>query len=209
MKGLFITFEGSEGSGKSTQSGMLYQYLKKKGLPVVHIREPGGTAIGEQVRKVLLNPKNRAMGPLSETLLYMASRAELVKGVIKPALKQGKVVICDRFLDSTRAYQGHGLGVDMRMIESVGRLVTQKITPDLTIFLDVPVKEGLSRTGATKDRIEQRAVAYHKLVRKGYISLAKKFKSRIKIVKVNEHKNTTQLRIREGVLRLLNKYHAI
>jgi len=199
MRGKFITFEGCEGSGKSTQSHKLYNYLKRKRLPVIHIREPGGTKIGEQIRKILLNPKNKAMTPFCETLLYMAARRELVQSVIEPALKQHKIVICDRFLDSTRAYQGYGLGVDRKMIEYVGRLATKGIEPDLTIFLGLPVEIGFKRVGSVKDRIEQRSKAYHRRVRKGYLDLAKRSPKRIKIIKVDNDKNKTQKKIRELV----------
>jgi len=199
MRGKFITFEGCEGSGKSTQSHKLYNYLKRKRLPVIHIREPGGTKIGEQIRKILLNPKNKAMTPFCETLLYMAARRELVQSVIEPALKQHKIVICDRFLDSTRAYQGYGLGVDRKMIEYVGRLTTKGIEPDLTIFLGLPVEIGFKRVGSVKDRIEQRSKAYHRRVRKGYLDLAKRSPKRIKIIKVDNDKNKTQKKIRELV----------
>ena len=203
MKGKFITFEGCEGSGKSTQSRMLYSYLKRKGLSVIHIREPGGTEIGEQIRKILLNPNNKGMDPACETLLYMASRAEIVKDIIKPALDENKTVICDRFIDSTRAYQGYGLGVDMKMIEYVGRIVTEKIAPDLTIFLDVAIKKGLKRAGSIKDRIERRPLLYHQRVRKGYLNLARRFPQRIKIIKVDKNRNKTQAKIRKLVDKLL------
>lgn len=199
MLGKFITFEGCEGSGKSTQSNKLYNYLKRRGLPVIHIREPGGTKIGEQIRQILLNPQNKTMTPLCETLLYMAARRELVESVIEPALKQHKIVICDRFLDSTRAYQGYGLGVAMKLIEDVGRLATKGIEPDLTVFLGLPVEIGFKRVGSVKDRIEQRSKAYHRRVRKGYLNLAKRFPSRIKIIKVDNDKNKTQEKIRKLV----------
>jgi len=203
MKGKFITFEGSEGSGKSTQSKRLYAYLKRKGLPVVHIREPGGTKVGEQVRRILLDPANKKMTPVCEMLLYMAARRELVESVIRPALKENKIILCDRFLDSTRAYQGFGLGVDMRLIESVGLAATTGIAPDLTIFLDLAAKDGLQRTGAVKDRIEKRPLSYHQRVRQGYIKLARQQPKRIKIIKVAKDKLVTQARIRKIILGLL------
>lgn len=205
MKGLFITFEGCEGSGKSTQSRMLYSYLKRKGLLVIHIREPGGTEIGEQIRKILLNPNNKGMDPTCETLLYMASRAEIVKDIIKPALDENKIVICDRFIDSTRAYQGYGLGVDMKMIEYVGRFVTDNLVPDLTIFLDVATKKGLKRAGVVKDRIERRPFTYHLRVREGYLKLVHLEPKRIKIIKVDNNKNKTQKKIRELVDKFLER----
>jgi dTMP kinase len=203
LKGLFITFEGSEGSGKSTQSRLLCNYLKKKKLAVIHIREPGSTLIGEQIRQILLNPQNKTMSPVCETLLYMACRLELVRGVIKPALQEHKIVICDRFLDSTRAYQGFGLGVDRKMIEYTGNIATEGISPDLTIFLEVATKIGLKRVGAVKDRIERRSLLYHQRVRKGYLHLARRFPARIKIIKVDHNKNQTQAQIRALVDKFL------
>jgi len=139
MKGTFITFEGSEGCGKSTQSRLLYQYLKRKGYKAIYLREPGSTAIGEKIRKILLDAKNLTLTPVSEMLLYMAARSQIVDEMIKPALAAGEVVICDRFLDSTLAYQGYGLGLDIKLLEEIGKHVTRKIRPDLTILLDLAI----------------------------------------------------------------------
>ncbi|MEW6101363.1 MAG: dTMP kinase [Candidatus Omnitrophota bacterium] len=202
MRGKFITFEGSEGSGKSTQSKMLYSYLKKKGYKVISLREPGNTQVGEKIRGILLNPQSR-ISSVTEMLLYMAARAEVVEEVIKPALSQGKIVICDRFLDSTLAYQGYGLGVDISLIKSIGKLVTQGVKPDLTIFLDLPVKQGLAKCGRIKDRIEKRAFEYHRRVRQGYLSLARFEPGRIKIVRVEKDKIMTQEKIRRAVLNVI------
>jgi dTMP kinase len=201
MRGKFITFEGSEGCGKSTQSGLLYGYLKKKGYPAVYLREPGGTSISEKIRKILLDPGNHITAEC-ETLLYMAARSQLVAGVIKPALSKGKIVICDRFLDSTLAYQGSGLGVDIALIKRLGNFVTGGIKPDLTIFLDLPVKRGLKHRKLQKDRIEKRSIAYHLRVRRGYLKLAILEPKRIKIIKVDKDKQKTQLKIRE----LIDRY---
>ncbi|MDD5464982.1 MAG: dTMP kinase [Candidatus Omnitrophica bacterium] len=198
MKGKFITFEGSEGCGKSTQSKMLFSHLKSKGLRVTYLREPGGVKVSEIIRKILLDSKNK-ISPLAETLLYMAARAQVVEEIIKPALIAGKIVVCDRFMDSTIAYQGYGLGIDIKLIKSIGNFATQGIAPDLTIFLDLPVKSGLKYRHNCKDRIEQRSVSYHEKVRKGYLALAKGQPQRIKIVKVQEDKFKTQEKIREIV----------
>lgn len=203
MKGRFITFEGPEGSGKSTQIKLLDNYLKKRGLKTLCIREPGNTLIGERIRKILLDPKNKKMSCISEMLLYMSARSQLVKEIIKPALKKGRTVISDRFLDSTLAYQGFGLGVDRSLIKKLGRAVCQGIKPDLTIFLDVNIKEGLKRAGRFKDRIEQRPFAFHQKVRNGYLKLAKKYPARIKVVKVDRRKSVTQERIRKLVLKVI------
>jgi dTMP kinase len=200
MKGKFITFEGSEGCGKSTQSKLLYQYLKGKGCKVLYLREPGATPISEKIRKVLLDAKNLAMGPECEMLLYMAARAQIVAQVVKPALAKGIIVICDRFLDSTLAYQGYGLGIDLDLIKAVGKFSTQGLSPDLTILLDVPVRKGLGYRAAKKDRIELRPLKYHLRVRNGYLRLAMLHPGRIKTVKVEEDKALTQSKIRKLVL---------
>lgn len=201
MKGKFITFEGSEGCGKSTQSRILYDYLKKKGCKTIYLREPGGVSVSEKIREILLDPKAK-ISAVAETLLYMASRAQVVNDVIKPALLKGKIIVCDRFLDSTIAYQGYGLGIDINMIKRLGVFSTQGIKPDLTIFLDLPVHEGLKHRKFSKDRIERRSYLYHLKVRKGYLSLAALEPKRIKIVKVAEDKFETQQKIRD----LIEKY---
>jgi len=199
MKGKFITFEGSEGCGKSTQSRLLAKYLREKGYPVVYLREPGGTKISERIRKILLDPKNHVT-PICEMLLYMAARAEAVNKIINPAITQGKIVICDRFLDSTFAYQGYGLGIDINFIKKIGNFVTGGRKPDLTILLDLPVKKGLRYRKLKKDRIERRSLAYHIRVRNGYLKLASKDPKRIKVVKVDKDKSVTQAEIRKLVL---------
>jgi len=197
MRGKFITFEGSEGSGKSTQSNLLYQYLRRKGFKVVCLREPGGTIISEKLRKILLDAHNQSITPISEMLLYMAARNQLIHEIIRPALRKGKIVICDRFIDSTLAYQGYGLRMDIKLIKDVGDFVTDGIKPDLTILLDLPVKKGLRHRRSIEDRIEERAFAYHLRVRRGYLKLAQLEPKRIKIVKVDKDKIETQRKIRE------------
>ena len=208
MKGKFISFEGTEGCGKSTQSKMLYRYLKNKGLPVVYLREPGGVEVSEKIRKILLNPGNK-ISPVCEMLLYMAARAEVVNTVIKPALLKGKIVVCDRFLDSTLVYQGFGLGVNIAAIKSVAGIATFGIKPDLTILLDQQVKRGLKYRQGQMDRIEKRNFTYHQRVRKGYLRLARKEPARIKIVKVEEDKIKTQSKIRAQADAFLNSKHVI
>lgn len=203
MKGKFITFEGSEGCGKSTQSKLLSAYLKNKGCKVVYLREPGATRISEKIRKILLDAKNQAITPECEMLLYMAARAQIVDEIIKPSLKQGKIVICDRFLDSTLAYQGYGLGMDIALIKGIGYFVTRGIKPDLTILLDVPLKKGLEHRAKTCDRIERRSLAYHQRVSRGYFKLARLSPGRIKIIKLDKDKSVTQARIRKLTDRFL------
>jgi dTMP kinase len=205
MRGKFITFEGSECCGKSTQSKLLYDYLRNKGYAVVFLREPGGTKISEKIRKILLDPQNKSMSAETEMLLYMASRSQTVKEVIEPALSQGKIVLCDRFLDSTVVYQGYGLGMDLKLIKILGDFATARIRPDLTILLDLPLEKALGNIGSKKDRIERRNFSYHLRVRNGYLKLAAKEPRRIKIVKLARNKEETQKRIRELVLRVVNK----
>jgi len=202
MKGKFITFEGSEGCGKSTQSRLLYAYLKAKGKAVIYLREPGATEISEKIRDILLDAGNQGIVPEAEMLLYMAARAQIVSEVILPALKKGKIVICDRFLDSTLAYQGYGLGMDIGLIRKVGEFTTRRICPDLTLFLDLAVKRGLKHRKDCLDRIEMRSVNYHLRVRRGYLKLARQEPARIKVVKVEKDKYKTQGKIRE----LVEKY---
>ena len=199
MRGKLITFEGSEGCGKSTQSRLLYEYLKNKGRRVTYLREPGGTKISEKIRNILLDCENDNMSEAAEMLLYMAARAQIVHEVIRPALLKGRIVLCDRFSDSTVAYQGFGLGIDVDLIKSIGNFSTCGVKPDLTIFLDLPVERGLKHRERGKDRIEKRPLSYHSRVRRGYLKLAASEPKRIKIVRVAKDKALTQQRIRKLV----------
>ncbi|MFT5386897.1 MAG: dTMP kinase [Candidatus Omnitrophota bacterium] len=186
-KGKFITVEGSEGSGKSTQLNLLRKYLEKAGHDVLMLREPGGVKISEKIRRILLDAANEEMNKECETLLYMAARAQLVEEKLIPALKSGKIVLCDRFLDSTVVYQGYGCGVNIDAISSIGSFATQSIEPDLTLFFDIPVKKGMDRIQNRKlDRIEQRSMDYHNKVREGYQQLAQTYKERIKTIDVDQ-----------------------
>ncbi len=204
IKGMFITFEGSEGSGKSTQAKMLHSYLRQKRYSVVELREPGSTYISEKVRKILLNPKNKSISDICEVMLYMSARAQLVDEIIKPALAKGKIVICDRFLDATVVYQGYGHGLDIRAIKQIGNFVTEGINPDITFLLDIETKEGLRRAGRVKDRIELRSLRYHLKVRNGYLDLAKKESKRIKVIRVDKNNRfITQSIIRDFIDKLL------
>lgn len=185
MNGVFITFEGAEGSGKSTQIALCEKYLKEQGKDVLLLREPGGVKISEAIRDMLLDVKNTEMSKECEVLLYMAARAQLVEEILIPALKQGKVVLCDRFLDSTFVYQGFGHDMDLDSIRSIGEFTTQGVTPALTLLFDIDTEEGLRRAGNNKDRIEQRSVEYHSRVRYGYLELVKQDPKRIKVISVD------------------------
>lgn len=191
----FITLEGAEGAGKSTQSAMIIDYFKSRKLPVMLLREPGGVKISEKIRAVLLDPANKQMSDECETLLYMAARAQMVKEILLPAMQKGTHIICDRFLDSTVAYQGASNGVDPRIIEQIGSFATAGVKPDLTLLFDIDVKKGLSRTNTSKDRIEQRAVEYHQRVRAGYLEIAKREPKRVKVIKVDAPKEEIFARV--------------
>ncbi|HPM42845.1 MAG TPA: dTMP kinase [Candidatus Omnitrophota bacterium] len=199
-RGIFITFEGPEGCGKSTQSRLLYSFLKKSGKRCVYTREPGGTKTGEMIRKVLLNSKGINISNLAETLLFEASRAQIVNEVISPALRSGKIVICDRYSDSTLCYQGYGGKVPVEDIESIDRISTGGLKPDLTILLDIDTVTGLKRARRKGvDRMEEKTLAYHKRVRMGYLKLAGKYPKRIRLVKVRENIESTQKIVRGEV----------
>jgi dTMP kinase len=187
-KGIFITFEGIEGSGKSTQLELLCDYVASRGIDYVRTVEPGGTMIGEEIRKILLSVEHSGMTSLTELLLYASSRAQHVGEVIKPALKGGRVVVCDRFSDSTIAYQGFGRGLDMDLIAQLNAMCTDGIIPDITFLLDIDVETGLkrNRTANKIDRLELEAVAFHTKVRDGYLSLMEKEPGRIRLIDSNK-----------------------
>lgn len=203
LKGKFITFEGPEGSGKSTHTKLLCEYLKDRRVDFVYVREPGSTKIGEKIRSVLLDAENKEMSDIAEVCLYMAARAQLVKEVVLPALKEGKVVISDRFLDATIAYQGYAGGLDIGLIKAIGDAVTLGVKPDLTILLDHDIDKGLNQHGKINDRIENKPLAYHKKVHFGYMELAKNEPARIKIVHQEKEITKTQEKIRELVDKIL------
>ncbi|MDP3023961.1 MAG: dTMP kinase [candidate division Zixibacteria bacterium] len=185
MEGILITFEGIDYSGKTTQAKKLFNYLKRKGHKVILLREPGGEKVSENVRQVLLSSRNTGMNPLTELLLYEAARAQLVSRVILPALRQGKLVICDRFYDSSLAYQGYGRGLDIKMIEYLNKISVSGFQPDLTILIDIPIDVFSSRmrqNNKKKDRIEKEKIDFYKRVREGYLKIARKEKKRFKVI---------------------------
>ena len=201
-QGIFITFEGPEGSGKTTHSRLLCGFLQKKGYKVLHTREPGGTLVSEKIRKILLDPKNKGMDVACEMLLYMAARAQIVKQKILPALAQGKIVVCDRFTDATLAYQGYAGGMDLKVIENIAGIVTKGLRPDITFLLDIDARAGLLRAGRSKDRMERKSILYHNKVRNGYISIAKKEPKRVKVLSSRGEITLAQEEIRKAVLKI-------
>ena len=191
MLGMFITFEGIEGSGKSTQIRLLEGYVRGKGLPVVLTREPGGTTIGDEIRRVLLTPSSAHMDPIAELLLYEAARSQHIVEVIRPALAEGKVVLCDRYADATTAYQGAARDIDMDVVMALHRIATGNLFPDLTVLIDCPVEWGLNHAvrrnreldlAGSEDRFEREAHEFHERVRAGYLAIAKREPDRVKIV---------------------------
>jgi dTMP kinase len=171
---VFITLEGPEGSGKTTQAHLLAKYLQDKGVDLILTREPGGTSIGDKIRDILHDPGNTEMFPWAEVLLYSASRAQLVAQTIRPSLAAGKVVVCDRYADSTMAYQGYGRGLDLIALREITKLATGGLTPDLTLYIDIQPEQGLQRRlsgGDEWNRLDQEALDFHHRVRSGYLEL--------------------------------------
>ena len=206
----FISFEGPEGSGKSTQCALLTRLLADNGYSVVATREPGGTAVAEALRRLLLTP-GRNIAPLTELFLYEASRAQHMAEIIMPALRDGKIVVCDRFTDATVAYQGYGRLLDKNVIRRLNTIATQGRVPDLTIILDVPVETGLRRarrlakdSAAGGDRIERESAAFHRRVKRGYLEIARGEPKRVKVVRAGGTIDKTHAAIVKIISAVLN-----
>lgn len=180
-KGLFITFEGGDGCGKTTQIKLLDEYLRNKGYKTLLTREPGSKGLGEKVREILLN-YNGDVSPVCESFLFLADRAQNVDCLIKPALEEGTIVICDRHTDSSVAYQGYGRGLDVDRIKMLNSIATSGLKPDLTIVLDVDVETSQKRVGSEKDRMESAGMEFFERVRQGYLEIAKQEPERVKVV---------------------------
>jgi dTMP kinase len=200
---LFITFEGIEGCGKTTQVGRFVKRLERLGISLVTTLEPGGTGIGKDIRKILLDSRNKNLSPLAELILYAADRAQHVEEVIKPALDEGKWVVCDRFSDATVVYQGIARGQDMNLIRILNEKATQGIRPDFTFLLDCPADMGLGRalkrieaeSQKGQDRFEREALDFHKAVREGYLDLARKDQDRFVIIDTTLPKDEVEEKI--------------
>ncbi len=205
--GVFVTFEGGEGAGKSTQIRILAQRLRAMGREVVETVEPGGTAIGRQIRRVFLDAGNGELTPEAELLLVFAARSQNLKQVIKPALEAGRIVLCDRFTDSTRVYQGVARGLGLEVVETVNRIACGGMSPDLTLLLDIPVEAGMARAGARnargeaaeETRLDEEAPEFHRMVREAYLDLARKEPGRIRVIDAQGSLEEVAARVWEAV----------
>lgn len=210
MRGKFITFEGPDGSGKTTQMAKVHKALLERGYQVVMTREPGGTKISEAIRNILLNPEN-LLTDRTEALLYAAARAQHVEELIIPALEEGKVVLCDRFIDSTLAYQGYGRGISLDLLRTVNRLAVESLEVDLTIILDLNPDVGLRRirekrltsSGGVEDRIEREQIDFHERVRRGFLELALQNPKRYKVVSALDDEDTVFSKVMNRIVEVL------
>ena len=202
---LFITFEGGEGSGKTLQTRALYRRLLQLAIPALLTQEPGGTVLSKKLARLLKWTKAADISPLTELLMFNASRAQLVAEVIQPNLKGGKVVICDRYTDSTTAYQSYGRGLDLEMVRAINDVTTQGLTPSLTVLLDMPAEEGLARKGVERyDRFEQEDITFHRKVREGYLQLATDDPERWLVIDARQSKTEIRQIIWQRVSQLLS-----
>jgi len=207
-KGCFITFEGPDGSGKTTVTSFVVKALLDRGYDVVHTREPGGVDIAEQIRHVILDPKNTKMDVKTEVLLYAASRRQHLIEKILPALEANKIVICERFVDSSLAYQGVARGVGFEEVYTVNRFAIDDHLPDLTLYLDLNAQTGLDRIAQRKflDRLDQEKISFHELVVEGYQEVIRHFKARIVVIDANQEIQTVQKEAFEAVLKKVKTY---
>ena len=204
---MFITLEGPEGSGKSSQLPDLAEFLRGQGWDVLTTREPGGTPIGDQIRQILMRLDNQELHPRTEILLFLASRAQLVEQVIKPALREGKLVLCDRFGDSTLAYQGYGHGIDLATLRAMLAFATDNLKPDLTLLLDVDVEIGLQRKRKEDEwnRLDAYELAFHQRVREGYHELCRQEPERWRVIDAMQPKGAVQIALRQAVMQFLQE----
>ena len=209
---MFITLEGIEGCGKTTQMQQLSAYVEKRGHSCVLTREPGGTALGEKIRTILLDPASTELVPTAELLLYMADRAQHIDALIKPCLAEGKIVLCDRYFDATVVYQGFARGLDTGFICDLHRLILDDLKPDMTFLLDLSPRIGLARAwkqldngtrSGTESRFEEETISFHKKVRAGYLELARRQPERIRVVDGSQDIKQVQVDIRDSLAEYL------
>ena len=200
-KGYFITFEGADGCGKTTQSKLVQEYLENSGYEVIWTREPGAKGLGQNIRELLLHYDGE-VAPMCEAFLFLADRAQHIEHLIKPAVNAGKIVICDRHTDSTIAYQGYGRGEDIKQLKYLNSLATGDIKPDLTFVFDVFTEVAQKRVGDEKDRMESAGMEFHKKVRQGYLEIAKQEPERVKVIDANNNIE----RVFEDTKKMLEKF---
>lgn len=203
-KGLFITFEGADGCGKTTQLNNVKNFLEEKGYEVVTTREPGALDIGQKIRNILLHHEG-VVADKCEMFLFLADRAQHVETFIKPAVEQGKIVLCDRHIDSTVAYQGYGRGQDIKLLKDLNKIAVNGINPDLTLLFDVASEIAQERVGSEKDRMESAGIEFHKKVRNGYIELQKENPERIKLINANNSIETVFEDTKNIIIKLLQE----
>lgn len=199
QKGLFITFEGADGCGKTTQLNLLKDYLTAKGYAVILTREPGGKGLGEKIREILLNYDGK-VADRCESFLFLADRAQNIETIVKPAIESGKIVLCDRHTDSSVAYQGYGRGLDIEQIKMLNNLATGGKQPDLTLIFDVDIETSMQRVGNEKDRMESSGKEFFNRVRNGYLEMAKQEPERLKIVDSTKSIDEVHKRVIEIIL---------
>lgn len=203
-KGLFITFEGADGSGKTTQLNNIKTFLEETGFDVVTTREPGALDIGKKIRDILLH-HDGIVADRCEMFLFLADRAQHVETFIKPAIEHGKIVLCDRHTDSTIAYQGYGRGQDIKLLKSLNDIAVNGLTPDLTLLFDVSTETAQDRVGNEKDRMESAGIEFHQKVRNGYLQLQKEFSDRIKLINANNSIETVFQDTKNIIIDLIEK----
>lgn len=201
---LFITFEGADGCGKTTQIELLYKYLQEKGFKTLVTREPGAKGLGEKLREILLNYDGE-VSPNCESFLFLADRAQHVDCVIKPALKDGVIVLCDRHTDSTVAYQGYGRQLDIEQIKKLNEIAANGLKPDLTIVFDIDIETSMQRVGKTKDRMESAGMDFFNRVRNGYLAIAKEEPNRVKVINSADTIDKIHNQVVELVKKAVNK----
>lgn len=206
---MFITLEGIEGSGKTTQVGHILKFLQTTGHDCVITREPGGTRIGKKIRAILLDPESKDMNPLAELLLYTADRAQHIKELVNPLLAAGKTVLCDRYFDATLAYQGFARGLDIGLINQIHKLILKNLKPDITILLDLPPEKGLSRAwkqiengarAGIETRFEKETLSFHAKVRSGYLELARLEPERFRVIDASKDES----QVRKEIIKVLS-----
>lgn len=203
-KGLFITFEGADGSGKTTQVNKIKSFLEEKGYEVVLTREPGALELGQKIRNILLH-STEVIADRCEIFLFVADRAQHIETFIKPAINQGKIVLCDRHTDSTIAYQGYGRGQDIEMLKQLNEIAVNGLKPDLTLLFDVSTEVAQERVGSEKDRMESAGIEFHKKVRNGYLELQKQEPDRIKLINANNFIDNVYEDTKQVIIQLLQE----